>query len=96
MRVTIDARARAELQEAARYYDGCEAGLGDRFAAAAQLQLRKIELSPFQYRSCAAGCRISRIQAFPYSIIYQLSNDRILVVAFLHHSRRPGYWTSRL
>jgi hypothetical protein len=35
-------------------------------------------------------------QRLPYSIIYVEKPTAINVVAFAHHSRRPGYWKHRL
>ncbi len=36
------------------------------------------------------------VQGFPYDLIYRLNEHEILVIAFAHHSRRPGYWKTRL
>jgi len=35
------------------------------------------------------------IQSFPYSIVFYERKDEIVIVAFAHSSRRPGYWRSR-
>lgn len=32
---------------------------------------------------------------FPYQIVYQISPDEILIIAFAHAKRRPGYWRPR-
>lgn len=33
---------------------------------------------------------------FPYAVIYVDEPDRVLVLAFAHFKRRPGYWIDRL
>jgi toxin ParE1/3/4 len=33
---------------------------------------------------------------FPYSVIYSLLEDDVLVVAVAHHRRRPFYWRDRV
>jgi plasmid stabilization system protein ParE len=30
----------------------------------------------------------------PFSIIYRVETDRVLIVAVAHERRRPGYWKS--
>lgn len=42
------------------------------------------------------GVRAARIRGFPYSLLYCVRADEIVIVAFCHHSRRPGYWKDRL
>ena len=32
---------------------------------------------------------------FPYAIYYEVKEERVLVLAFAHHKRRPSYWISR-
>jgi hypothetical protein len=36
------------------------------------------------------------LSGFPYSVIFQLEDDIILVVAVAHAKRRPGYWRKRI
>jgi hypothetical protein len=35
------------------------------------------------------------LSAFPFSIIYWVTDDAIIVLAVAHHRRRPGYWRGR-
>ena len=32
---------------------------------------------------------------FPYSIIYEITNDEIRIYAVAHQSRKPGFWKDR-
>lgn len=41
------------------------------------------------------GVRIHLLRRFPYSVIYIIAPDEIIIVALAHHSRRPGYWGRR-
>lgn len=36
------------------------------------------------------------LKKFPYQIIYQVKPSHIEVLAFVHHKRKPRYWTKRL
>jgi plasmid stabilization system protein ParE len=35
------------------------------------------------------------LRHFPYSIIYRLSSEGIIITAIAHQRRRPGYWAGR-
>jgi hypothetical protein len=36
------------------------------------------------------------LRRFPYAVIVRESAEEILVIAFAHTARRPGYWRRRL
>ncbi len=36
------------------------------------------------------------IDVFPYGIVYFVRDAEIIVVAYAHDKRRPGYWRKRL
>jgi len=33
---------------------------------------------------------------FPYAVVVREQGPEILIIAFAHHARRPGYWLGRL
>lgn len=41
------------------------------------------------------GTRRYLLRRFPFSVVYLVDVDRILIVAVAHGHRRPGYWRSR-
>jgi len=41
-------------------------------------------------------CRRFILTTYPYSLVYEESDDVIEIVVFAHSSRRPGYWKDRL
>jgi hypothetical protein len=41
------------------------------------------------------GVRRLVLRRFPYSIVFIPRDSAITILAFAHHSRRPGYWRSR-
>ncbi|MBY0228599.1 MAG: type II toxin-antitoxin system RelE/ParE family toxin [Gemmataceae bacterium] len=50
---------------------------------------------PLRYEG-DAGCREAILIRHPYSVIYRVEEDGIvLVVAVAHSSREPGYWQRR-
>jgi toxin ParE1/3/4 len=36
------------------------------------------------------------LRRFPYAVIVREADGELLVVAFAHQARRPGYWRDRL
>lgn len=36
------------------------------------------------------------VAGFPFNIIYLLTDRDVVVLAYAHEKRRPGYWTTRL
>jgi len=36
------------------------------------------------------------LKRFPYSLVYLVHEDQVVILAVAHHKRRPGYWLPRL
>ena len=36
------------------------------------------------------------LRQFPFSVLYVIDGDRVMVVAVMHHHRRPDYWHDRI
>ena len=63
------------------------------------LDLLEAEIIPLASLSGIANRRdIKRLllKKFPYSVIIHERGDEILIIAFAHFAKRPGYWRSRL
>ena len=58
--------------------------------------IARIREAPERWPSYSAACRRYVFRQFPFSIVYQVFSDEILVVAVAHGHRRPGYWKKRL
>jgi hypothetical protein len=93
--------AKAEVGDAAAWYDDREPGLGDRFLDAVLEAQSDVEQHPDRFppprhvrASRALHCR--RIRGFPYSMIYEVREHELLVLAVAHGRRKPGYWTKRI
>jgi hypothetical protein len=44
----------------------------------------------------ARGVKRLMLRRFPYAVIVRERDTEIVVIAFAHHARRPGYWRDRL
>ena len=65
------------------------------FEAAVEVALERIEKSPESYPLGEKRHRYYNLRHYPYSIIYRILPDKILVAAVAHSSREPGYWHTR-
>jgi hypothetical protein len=87
--------AEDEAEEAFRFYEQRQPGLGATFRASLAMALTRVEKSPLATPIIGADFRKCRLRRFPYNLIYCVRADRVLIVALAHDRRRPGYWHSR-
>ena len=100
-RIKVGKDAALELEEAAAWYEKEQPGLGMRFIsvfehAVVLLSDSNPPLTPVQGNAGKLGAQKLLLHNFPFSVIVQEIDDDIVVVALAHHSRRPGYWRSRV
>ena len=98
MRVVVLDEADAEVTAAADWYEQEREGLGDDLLAEADRVLNAIAASPTTW-SLVPGSKIVRrflFTRFPYVAYFVIRDEYVLVLAFGHTSRRPGYWRNRL
>ena len=90
--VIYRAAAELELQEAYKWYEEREAGLGNEFIrcvdGCVQLMIRHPEMFPVTHRDI----RHAIVRRFPYSIYYVRENETIVVLSVFHASRQPKRW----
>ena len=86
-----------EFREAVRWYEAPRPGLGSEFFNAVAATLSRIESNSEIGTSLSADGQTRRIlvDRFPYQIVYRLRPAEIVIVAFAHLKRRPGYWRNR-
>jgi plasmid stabilization system protein ParE len=93
--------ARAELEEAATWYEERDTGLGEQFLNALTNAFAVIERTPQAFNpasTCPSGRDVRRyvVSQFPYSVFYEVRDEEILVLAVAHQRRRPGHWVGRV
>src|SRR5687767_8198693 len=85
-----------EMTEAAVFYEAASIGLGNDFLDDVQQTIDTLRALPEIGVSVAANLRRALLHRFPFSLIYAVESDAILIVSVAHHRQRPGYWKSRL
>jgi plasmid stabilization system protein ParE len=88
--------AKRELKDAVAYYDNISRELGDAFIEEVEQTLDRIQKFPEAWPQLSKNTRRCRTLSFPYGIVYQIKNQRILVVAVMHLQRKPNYWSDRI
>jgi len=84
-------RARRELLEAWDWYDDRWPGLGDRFVREVEKRVQQIEKTPERYAERRIGFRETKVNVFPYLIIYRIHKRKKIVAigSIFHTSRNP-------
>lgn len=91
--------ARAELRAGATWYD--DPATGQELLDATLEARRDIEAMPDAWPPVRAGdseliVRRKGVKGFPYGVIYYIAAHEIVIVAYAHDRRRPGYWKHRV
>jgi len=98
--VRIHPAAAEEAAEAAACYETERRGLGSEFRQAIEAALDLLEedivpLTSMPGSAAAEGVKRLLLRRFPFALVVQERGTEIVVVAFAHHARRPGYWRRR-
>jgi plasmid stabilization system protein ParE len=88
--------AEQELYEAIEYYNECQDGLGIEFAREIYTTIQLITQFPKAWSILSKNTRRCLANRFPYGVIYQETEEEILVIAIMQVNRKPGYWHDRL
>ena len=95
MELQFNPHARRELEDATAYYLTINPSLGDYFANEAERVISMILRLPEAFPSVAPSVRRCRMKRFPYGVVYRIKGNCIEIIAVMHLSRRPLYWTER-
>jgi plasmid stabilization system protein ParE len=88
--------ANSEFDEAIAYYNIQSAGLGFEFADEIKEAIERIKNYPEAWTPLSGRVRRCQVHRFPYSVIYQVRAELLIIVAIQRHSRKPENWRNRL
>lgn len=88
--------ARADLLEAAQHYRERSPRIADEFLAEVERSARFVTRHPEASPQVRPDIRKRSLLKYPYSLVYVLEGDGVVVIAVAHHRRRPDYWHSRI
>ena len=88
--------ALAELNDAAAFYTGrADKQLGLALILEYERAIARLAGNPALGAIWRGDVRRFPLQRFPYSIVYQIKQQEIRIVALAHQRRRPAYWKNR-
>jgi plasmid stabilization system protein ParE len=96
MKLRILSVAEAEQVETATYYEADRAELGREFVDEFERTLGRILQHPMAWSPISERVRGCRMKRFPFSVIYHIGLQEILVIALQHHKREPRRWEDRM
>ena len=88
--------AEEEMTEAALFYEAASSQLGSDFLDDVQKAVERLREFPQAGEAITSNFRQTLLHRFPFSLIYTIEANVIVVIAVAHHGRRPGYWQSRV
>ncbi len=96
MRFSFHPLADIELDDAIRYYEECEPGLGLELAEEVYSAIRRVSEYPDAWSAMSQNTRRCLVNRFPFGVIFQVKDGTLRIIAVANLHRRPGYWADRV
>lgn len=96
MRSRFHEEAERDLNEAADYYNGKSAGLGDRLVSEVRTAVTFIEQYPRAASVIDQDIRGKVLVRFPHTLLYIVGESEIIILAVAHQSQDPPRWRGTL
>ena len=93
--LTVRRQAKADIREAARWYERQSPGLGRAFLHQIDVLLDRIREDPLQHQVVYRSVRRAIPRRFPYGLFYRIDGSAVLVFAVVHLHRDPSTWQDR-
>lgn len=94
-RLAYRPEAEQEIFAAAEWYDERGRGLAAEFLRAFDAAAASLVRNPRQYPEVQPGLRRVLLRRFPYSLIFSVSEEEIVVFACVHWRQSPQRWQRR-
>lgn len=85
-----------EIKSSYQWYQNQTDGLGQDYLSELESSFQTIRELPNTWPKFQNGFRRFLLSKFPFSVIYQSSENTIFIIAVMHNSRKPGYWNQRI
>lgn len=94
-RVSFQPVAKAELLNAAKWYENQRSGLGQVFIAEIERCIALAAKQPLQFAVVETDVRSIVAKRFPYSIYFRVRKNFVVILAVFHGKREPANWRER-
>ncbi|MBC8526400.1 MAG: type II toxin-antitoxin system RelE/ParE family toxin [Candidatus Cloacimonetes bacterium] len=88
--------AEDEFIDTIAYYNQQSEGLGYEFAAEVKRTISRIVKYPKAWPPLSKRTRRCRTNRFPYGVIYQVRDEKILIIGIMHLHKDPQRWKDRI
>jgi plasmid stabilization system protein ParE len=96
MRLKLHPEARIDLKEGKAFYRHRSPLAAVAFAHEIDTAISRVVESPWRFPEGDHGTREFVLPwRFPYTVVYRITENRIVIVAVAHQSKEPGYWHHR-
>lgn len=95
-RLVFRPEAEVELTEAVDWYEGRSQGLGAEFLRSLDAIIAQVQRQPTLYPLVFGTARRATLRRFPYSLIYTVHDNELLIAACIHSRRDPTRWQKRI
>jgi plasmid stabilization system protein ParE len=92
VRVEFTDRARTDVDEAFSWYAARSTAALEGFVRSLDHAVAVVSSGPEIWPLFEAETRRYLFPRYPYSLVYHIEDETILVVAVASQRRRPGYW----
>ena len=96
MNIRFLSLADQEVDDAVAWHNEQADGLGRDFLDELDRVIRLIRTYPLLAKQIESEIRRFLIPRFPYSLIYGIDQETIVIIAVAHQHRKPRYWAGRL
>ena len=96
MEIRFLSLANREVDDAVQWYEAKEEGLSREFLDELDRVVRLVRLYPYAGMQVEPEIRRFLFTRFPYSLIYGIDDETILVIAVANQHREPNYWAERI
>lgn len=85
-----------DIADAFHWYQEQREGLGEEFLNCLEASLQALIRNPNICGVVHENYRRCLMRRFPYVVLYELSNDVVIVYAVFHTSQNPNKWRARI
>ncbi len=93
--VEIAPDAERDIREAFLWYFDRNQLIADAFRTEVFDAIDRVGLGPLGRAADALGNRYRVLRRFPYSVVYEVVETTVTILAVAHHRRLPDYWRSK-
>ncbi len=90
-KLTLQYEAIMDMREAFTWYEEQKTGLGYSFLEEVETCYQKLLENPEHYGMLNKWLRRTKVNGFPYLIIYEIENDLVIINAVFHTSKLPKH-----